>query len=140
MKCNYVISYYNMLHANENYMQHYQHMDNYIFFSYIIQIDHMSIYQHDFFFFFLKHSMIFKSSNNHTKWSTLRPIKTRYLSVPSLPQTSFGFIHHRITVIPKHSTKPEDISPGIKTKSQHSPGLPRTNIKISNIQSQKSWN
>ena len=39
---------------------------------------------------------------------------TRHLLVPS---------RHRIAVIPKHTTKPEDISPGIKTEPQHSPGL-----------------
>ena len=106
-----------------------------IFFSYIIQIQHISIYQHDFFF---KHSIIFKSSNNHIKWSTLGPIKSGHLSIPSLPRTSFGSIHHRITMIPKHSTKPEDIVLGIKTKSQHILGLLGTNPKIYNIRSQKS--
>ena len=33
-------------------------------------------------------------------------------------------VRHRIIGIPKHTTKPEDISPRIKTKPQHSPELP----------------
>ena len=88
---------------------------------------------------FTHNNILFIFLTIHTKWSSLGPIKIGHLSVPSLPRTCFGSIHYRITVIPKHSTKPEDIGPVIKTKSQHSPGLPRTNPKISNIQSQKSW-
>ena len=41
----------------------------------------------------------------------------------------FGSIHQQITMIPKHTTKPEDISPEIKTKSQHSPGLPENSFE-----------
>ena len=43
----------------------------------------------------------------------------------TLPSNVFT-VRHQITVIPKYITKPEDISPGIKTKPQHSPGLPGT--------------
>ena len=40
-------------------------------------------------------------------------------------------------MIPKHITKPEDISPGIKIKPQHSSGLPENFVMTVQKQSQK---
>ena len=56
---------------------------------------------------------IIRSSNNTQNDLTLGPIYNR---APLGPFT----VCHR----PKHTTKPEDISPGIKTKPEPSPGLP----------------
>ena len=64
---------------------------------------------------------------------------TGHLSVPSQPRTIFGFIHQQITVILENSSKPENISPGIKTKHQPSPGLPRTSPKNFQYSVPKSW-
>ena len=50
----------------------------------------------------------------------------------------FCSIHQQITVIPKHTTKPEDVNPGIKTKPQHSPGLPENSSKILSEESKNS--
>ena len=60
---------------------------------------------------------IIRSSNNTQNNQNLGPIYNR---APLSPFT----VRHRITVIPKHTTKPEDISPGIKTKPEPSFGLP----------------
>ena len=49
---------------------------------------------------------VIQSSNNTRNGPNLGPIKTRHLSVPSPLRTIFGSICHRITMIPKHTTKP----------------------------------
>ena len=64
--------------------------------------------------FFTQH--IIRSSNNTQNGPNLGPIYNR---APLGPFT----VRHRITVIPKHTTKPKDISPGIKTKPEPSLGL-----------------
>ena len=60
---------------------------------------------------------IIRSSNNTQNNQNLGPIYNR---APLGPFT----VRHRITVIPKPTTKPEDISPGIKKKPEPSSGLP----------------
>ena len=64
-----------------------------------------------------KQHVIHFSNNKTQNGSILGPIKNR---TPLGPFT----VHHRIIGIPKHTTKPKDISPWIKTKPQHSLGLP----------------
>ena len=81
-----------------------------------------------------KQHVIHFSNNNTQNGPNLRPIENR---------ASFGpfTVHHRIIRIPKHTTKPKDISPGIKTKSQYSPGLPENSpenhVRTLRKQSQK---
>ena len=70
--------------------------------------------------FFTLH--IIRSSNNTQNDPNLGPIYNR---PPLGPFT----VCHRITVIPKHTIKPEDISPGIKTKPEPSLGLPENSSK-----------
>ena len=64
-----------------------------------------------------KQHVIHFSNNNTQNGANLGPIENR---TPLGPFT----VHHRIIRIPKHTTKPKEISPGMKTKPQHSPGLP----------------
>ena len=65
--------------------------------------------------FFTLH--IIRSSNNTQNDPNLGLIYNRALLGPFT-------VGHRITVIPKHTTKPKDISHEIKTKPEPSPGLP----------------
>ena len=69
-----------------------------------------------------KQHVIHFSNNNTQNGQNLGPIGNR---APLGPFT----IHHRIIEILKHTTKPKDISPGIKTKPQYSPGLPENSPK-----------
>ena len=70
--------------------------------------------------FFTLH--IIRSSNNTQNGSNLGPIYNR---APLGPFT----VRHRITVVPKHTTKPKDISRGIKTKPELSSRLPENSPK-----------
>ena len=72
--------------------------------------------------FFTLH--IIRSSNNTQNSPNLGSI---YNMAPLGPFT----VRRRITVIPKHTTKPEDNSPGIKTKPKPSLGLPENSFKNS---------
>ena len=64
-----------------------------------------------------KQHVIHLSNNNKQNGPNLGLIENR---APLGPFT----ILHRIIGILKHTTKPKDISPGIKTKPQYSPRLP----------------
>ena len=81
-----------------------------------------------------KQHVIHFSNNNAQNGQNLAPIENR---TPLDPFT----IHNRIIRIPKHTTKPKDISPGIKTKPQYSPGLlensPENPVRTVRKQSQK---
>ena len=77
-----------------------------------------------------KQHVIHFFNNNTQNGPNLGPIENR---APLGPFT----IHQRIIGIPKHTTKPKDISPGIKTKSQYSPGLPEHPVRTDRKQSQK---
>ena len=69
-----------------------------------------------------KQHFIHFSNNNTPNGPNLGRIENR---APLGPFT----VHHRIIGIPKHTTKLKDISPMIKTKPQHSPGLPKNSPK-----------
>ena len=71
-----------------------------------------------------KQHVIHFSNNNKQNGPNLGPIENR---APLGPFT----VYHQIIGIPKHTTKPKDISPGIKTKPQHSPGLPENSLENS---------
>ena len=92
---------------------------------------------------FTHNNILFIFSTKHTKWSKSRTFIKQGTSwlLHGYEPFFFCFIHQQITVIPKHTTKPEDISPGIKTKPQHSLGLPENSpknpIRIIRKQSQK---
>ena len=81
-----------------------------------------------------KQHVIHFSNNKAQNGQNLEPIENR---APLDPFT----IHNRIIRIPKHTTKPKDISPGIKTKSKYSPGLlensPENPVRTVREQSQK---
>ena len=85
------------------------------------------------------HHIIYFSNNTHKMTKISDPYKTGHLLVLSWPRTIFGSICHQITMIPKNSTKPEDISPGIKTKPQPSPGLLGASPKNFQYSVPKSW-
>ena len=70
--------------------------------------------------FFTLH--IIRSSNNTQNGPNLGPIYNRALVGPFT-------VLPRIIVIPKHTTKLENISPGIKTKPEPSIGLPKNSSK-----------
>ena len=70
------------------------------------------------------------SNNNTQNDPNLGPIKNK---APLGPFT----VHHRIIGIQKHTTKPKDVSPGIKTRPQYSPGLPENLVQIVRKQSRK---
>ena len=72
--------------------------------------------------FFTLH--IIRSSNNTQNGPNPGPIYNR---APLGPFT----VRHQISVIPKHTTKPEDISVGIKTKPLSSPRLLENSPEIS---------
>ena len=66
---------------------------------------------------FTKKKHVIHFSNNKTQnGPNIGPIENR---TPLGPFT----VHHQIIGIPKHTTNPKDISSGIKTKLQYSPGL-----------------
>ena len=72
---------------------------------------------------FICHTMTYEPLNHIIHFPTIThkmvqfsdPYKTGHLLVPSRSSPNI--------VITKHTTKPEDISPGIKTKLLHNPGL-----------------
>ena len=68
-----------------------------------------------------KQHVIHFSNNNTQNELNLGPIENR---APLGPFT----VRHRIIGIPKHTKKPKDISPRIKTKPQHNPGLPENSL------------
>ena len=70
------------------------------------------------------------SNNNTQNGPNLGPIKNRASLGPFT-------VHHRIIGILKHTTKPKDISTGIKTKPQHSRGRPKNPIMTISKQSRK---
>ena len=75
---------------------------------------------------FTHNRILFIFPTIHTKWPKSRThIKQgTFWSLHGHEPFFFCSIHQQITVTPKHITKPEDISLVIKTKPQHSPGLP----------------
>ena len=76
---------------------------------------------------------LFIFNNNIQNGPNLGPIENRASHGP-FP------VYHRIIMISKHITKPEDINPGIKTKPQQDPGLieniPENLVRIFRNQSQ----
>ena len=92
--------------------------------QYIISQQFMLIYlsMHILTKFIHKQHVIHFSNNNTQNCLNLGPIENRALLGPFM-------VHHRIIGIPKLTTKPKDLSPGIKTKLQHSPGLPENSPK-----------
>ena len=86
---------------------------------------------------FICHTMTHEPLNHIIHFPTIThkmtqisdPYKTGHLLVPSRFITEYCDT--------KHTTKPEDISPGIKTKPQHSPGLPENSPQNSVMTVQK---
>ena len=89
--------------------------------------------------FFTHNHILFIFPTIHTKWSKSRThINRAPLGLFMTMNHFFGSIHQQITVIPKHTTKPEGISHEIKTKPQHSPGLPENSCEnlVRNVREQ----
>ena len=83
-----------------------------------------STYKHD---FFTHNSMLFIFSTITYKMTQISYSHKQSISRSLHDHEPFFFsIHQQISMIPKNSTKPEDISLGIKTKLEPNPRLPGT--------------